>query len=80
MSHNILLLVVLNALPNQTLKPLTSNLSDNEANLMLEQTRLGLKVLFGQKPGKCFPALHSIEIPHVIHGSVFMEKRDLLAK
>ena len=60
------------------LKSFTSDLPDDEANFMLEQTRLCLKVFLRKQLAQNFPVFSRVDISHMVHNSVFMEQRHFI--
>ena len=80
MSHDWLLLFVLDALSDHVLIVLAANLTENEADFVFEKTGLRSIVFFGEEKAESFSGLFVVVVPHEVHNAIFSEKRNILSK
>ncbi len=80
MSHNWLLLFVIDALSDHVFIVLAADLTENKADFVFEETGLRSIVFFGEEKAECFSGLFVVVVPHEVHDAVFSEKRNILSK
>lgn len=78
MPHNRLLVLVLNALSHQMLGSTASDLSQHEADLVLEQTGLSLSVFLGQQLAEHLDRLLCSLVPEHVSHAIFAEERNVI--
>lgn len=79
-SHYRLFFLVLDALSDEILVGFAADLPEDEADLMLEQTCLGLVVLFGKQLRQDFDGFLALSVAHQVHDPVFVEEGNIFPK